>query len=71
MTGNRHLGTLGRYRMRGEGPSHTGLLDLLLRWDERRRQRRALAELDDRLLADIGLTAAEMRAESSKPAWRD
>jgi uncharacterized protein YjiS (DUF1127 family) len=33
-------------------------------------QRRALAELDDRLLADIGVTRAEARRECAVPLWR-
>ena len=37
---------------------------------ERRRQRSALARLDDRMLADIGLTAADVEGEASKPFWR-
>jgi uncharacterized protein YjiS (DUF1127 family) len=36
----------------------------------RSRQRRALAELDDRLLRDIGLTAYDVTREASKPFWR-
>jgi len=36
----------------------------------RSRQRRALAELDERLLRDIGRTAEEARREAAKPAWR-
>ncbi|HKY85504.1 MAG TPA: DUF1127 domain-containing protein [Pseudorhodoplanes sp.] len=36
----------------------------------RRRQRRALAELDDRLLRDIGLTAYDVTRETGKPFWR-
>ena len=36
----------------------------------RGRQRRALAELDDRLLRDIGLTAYDVTYEASKPFWR-
>ena len=37
---------------------------------ERRKQRRALARLDDRLLRDIGLSAADVEGEVSKPFWR-
>ena len=33
------------------------------------RQRRRLAELDDTMLADIGLTRAEARAEARRPVW--
>ena len=38
-------------------------------WFERNRQRRALAELDDRLLRDIGVTSAQARSEAAKPFW--
>ena len=37
---------------------------------ERSRQRRALARLDDTLLADIGLSRAEAGRETRKPFWR-
>lgn len=47
------------------------LFDLLLDWIERDRQRRALGQLDDRLLADIGVDHATARAEADKPAWRE
>lgn len=33
------------------------------------RQRRHLADLDDALLRDIGLTRDEARAEASRPVW--
>lgn len=36
----------------------------------RSRQRRALAELDEHLLRDIGLTAYDVTREESKPFWR-
>ena len=39
-------------------------------WIDRGRQRRALGELDDRLLEDIGLSRADARRESAKPFWR-
>lgn len=39
-------------------------------WLERRRSRQALAELDERLLRDIGLTPSEAIAESAMPFWK-
>lgn len=46
-------------------------LDLFQRWEERRRERRHLARLDDRLLRDIGLSAADVQSEIDKPFWRE
>ena len=43
---------------------------LLLVWGERIRQRQGLADMDERLLSDIGLTSAEAAAEYRKPFWR-
>ncbi|MFZ1427689.1 MAG: DUF1127 domain-containing protein [Geminicoccaceae bacterium] len=37
---------------------------------ERRRQRRALADLDDRSLRDIGLSRHQAECEAAKPFWR-
>lgn len=42
----------------------------LLTWQDRARQRAALAALDDRLLEDIGLSRAQARAEADKPFWQ-
>jgi uncharacterized protein YjiS (DUF1127 family) len=46
------------------------LLGTVLSWLERRRQRLALARLDDRMLKDIGLSRAEVEVELSKPFWQ-
>ena len=43
-----------------------GWLDFAL---ERRRSRKALRELDDRLLKDIGISRADAYRESSRPFW--
>jgi uncharacterized protein YjiS (DUF1127 family) len=39
-------------------------------WSDRARQRSALAELDDRLLEDAGITRAQVAREIRKPFWR-
>jgi uncharacterized protein YjiS (DUF1127 family) len=41
----------------------------LLACAERSAQRRALAELDDDRLRDIGLTRAEAQIEAARPFW--
>ncbi len=52
-----------------------GLIDLgaaisvLKTWFERYRQRRQLADLDERMLADIGLSRADVKWECDKPFW--
>lgn len=48
----------------------TRFFDRALVWLERVRQRRHLAELDDRLLRDIGLSRAEVEQEISRPFWK-
>jgi uncharacterized protein YjiS (DUF1127 family) len=46
------------------------LVARLLRIYGRQQQRRALRELDDRMLADIGLSREQAEAEARKPLWR-
>ena len=38
-------------------------------WAERRRQLRALCDLDDHLLGDIGLSHADVAHACSRPFW--
>ena len=45
-------------------------LQVIGAWYERSRQRLALANLDDRLLDDIGVTFPEAAREVAKPFWR-
>ena len=42
---------------------------VLRTWLQRSRQRRALAELDDRMLRDIGITRPQAEREAAKPFW--
>jgi uncharacterized protein YjiS (DUF1127 family) len=46
------------------------LLSVLMTWDARFRARRTLAALPPERRADLGLTAAEIAAETAKPFWR-
>jgi uncharacterized protein YjiS (DUF1127 family) len=47
------------------------LFDRLGLWMERSRQRSHLAQLDDRLLGDIGVDRATAAAEADKAFWAD
>ncbi len=51
-------------------PAGDGILATLALWAERRRQRRALLELDEALLRDIGLSGADAWHEGTKAFWR-
>lgn len=53
------------------GSSGAGMLESLpiLRWVAVARERRALAGLSDRALADIGLDPAAARREAARPFW--
>ncbi|MBS0122956.1 DUF1127 domain-containing protein [Thetidibacter halocola] len=43
---------------------------VLAQWSQRNRTRKALAQLDDHLLHDVGLSRAEAGLEAVKPFWR-
>lgn len=45
-------------------------LALLKRWHRYARTRRQLAALDERQLADLGISPADRAAELDKPFWR-
>jgi len=47
------------------------VLDRIVQWRERTKQRRQLLELNDRLLRDIGIDRINAVQEGSKPFWRD
>jgi uncharacterized protein YjiS (DUF1127 family) len=44
--------------------------DLVLTWRENVRSRHALAQLDDHMLSDLGLSRAQAEFEASTPFWR-
>jgi uncharacterized protein YjiS (DUF1127 family) len=45
-------------------------VEVLERWGERHRQRRALLDLSEDTLHDIGLSRADVYGEATKPFWR-
>ncbi|MGI9452684.1 MAG: DUF1127 domain-containing protein [Geminicoccaceae bacterium] len=47
------------------------ILDAILRRHQRLAERRALRQLDDRLLQDIGIERSQALMEAEKPFWRD
>jgi uncharacterized protein YjiS (DUF1127 family) len=46
------------------------LVTALMQMEERRRQRRALLALEDRLLKDVGLSRADVERECGQPFCR-
>ena len=59
---------------RRQGVHDTGsfarAIDTIARWRRRARERTQLQQLDDRTLADIGLTRQQVNFEVAKPFWR-
>jgi uncharacterized protein YjiS (DUF1127 family) len=46
-------------------------LTRLRQWRRRAKERAELAALDDRMLADLGISRAEAQFLSNKPFWRE
>ncbi len=46
------------------------VVDTLMLWQHRSNERKHLAEMDERMLRDIGMTTAQVRWEAAKPFWR-
>ncbi len=55
----------------GVAAAVVGAIDTLLRWQELASQRRALLNLDPRMLADIGVSRADALREAARPFWDD
>jgi uncharacterized protein YjiS (DUF1127 family) len=45
-------------------------VETVVLWRKRRRTRQHLSRLDDRALADVGLTQAQQRSECAKSFWQ-
>lgn len=63
-------GRIGQIRLRRARSALTVLVGYLMRLQDRRRQRRALARLDPWLLRDIGLTLGNVHDEIERLSWR-
>ena len=48
----------------------SSLVGTIIIWLNRRQGRRDLRELDDRLLADVGISREDALSEAGKPFWR-
>ncbi len=65
-----HVPALSAPRSYVRRMTRRGWLQVIGVWIERRRQRRALAHLDDRFLRDVGISRSEAVREIAKPFWR-
>jgi uncharacterized protein YjiS (DUF1127 family) len=61
--------TLTMPRRRGVGDWFALAIGGVSAWQARARERRALAELDEHLLRDIGLDRLSAQEEAAKPFW--
>ena len=64
------VGFWGQWRQAGTSGGLGRLFQILILWQDRESQRRALEALDDRLLADVGLGRDHAAREAAKPFWR-
>lgn len=64
------LHTVKKTRIPGEPAPRLSLLAIVFRWIDVRRSRKALGELTDVQLDDIGLTSEQARREADMPFWQ-
>lgn len=62
------FGSIGTRARRASAPR--GVFGTLVAWQSRAEERHHLRTLDDRLLADMGMTPIDAVRESRKPFWR-
>lgn len=67
MTAGSNVSAFAQKRVTG-GVLQT-LFTLLLTWEDRINQRQTLRDLDDRALADMGISHADVDYEAGKPFW--
>ncbi len=70
---NNHHNNISQYLPICEAPKGFSARQIVAKarfWANRSRQRKQLAYLDARLLADVGITAEQVRVEVAKPFWK-
>lgn len=65
------LAVFRRHSRRPAAGAARRVLAKFVEWRRRSHDRTELASLDDRMLADIGITRADAEFLSSKPFWRE
>jgi len=60
----------GRRIAAGIGAALAKVVDRMLTWQQRGADRRHLLQLDDHMLADVGLSHADVELEAGKPFWK-
>ena len=60
----------GAPRQRSKRPIVLRVVDTLLDWQQRYRERRHLLAMSDHMLKDIGLSRADIEREAAKPFWQ-
>ena len=63
-------GKVRHFALERKSPRILDLLVAVETWLDRRAQRMELAELDDHILHDVGLSRADVEREMAKPFWR-
>jgi uncharacterized protein YjiS (DUF1127 family) len=48
----------------------TRIVEALLAWHDRARERHSLMELSDQMLRDIGISRAQAQGEAARASWR-
>ena len=70
---NNHHNNISQYLIACEAPSGSSVKKIIAKakfWKSRARQRKQLACLDARMLADIGVTVEQAKLEAAKPFWK-